>query len=311
MKHTPIKQTLTTLSLLSTLTLSDQVIDRFPHVESFESTVQNSSWTPICPSQETCTTDERRLVFSLLNSNFMSGKDGDQFVRSSSVSNNSPQYVITSPVYDLSCATDASISFLYTCDQNSGLDLELSLDGGLTWEQDEIWENPKITSPVSLTSGEADLSDYIGKENVSLRFTTRRTAALDKIKVGPSGNTINLSYNYDLAGNRIGSELIIMLQEDETIVNRESKSEDNSQISDFEFNLYPNPTNSYVNIRSDFAETVHLEVYNGVGVKMDGRYFLMDHRLDVSSFDNGMYFVHIFNEDRTNKVVYTIVKASK
>jgi len=44
---------------------------------------------------------------------------------------------------------------------------------------------------------------------------------------------------------------------------------------------------------------------------MGGRYFLSDHRIDFSSFENGVYFIHIFNKDRANKSVYKIVKASE
>jgi len=150
MKHTTIKQTLTTLCILSYITLSAQLIDRFPHTESFEGTIENSSWGPICDIPQTCNTNDGSLVFSLLDANFMSGKDGDQFVRSYTVNETGPLFTIVSSVYDFSCINDANISFLYACNRNFGMNLEISLDGGITWEEDELWDNGAQSSTLNL-----------------------------------------------------------------------------------------------------------------------------------------------------------------
>jgi len=81
MKHTTINQTLTTLCIFITLKLSAQVIDRFPHVESFEGSAESSSWL-LCPGTS-CMTLGNLYPFSLVD-NLNESYDGLGYAKSHS-----------------------------------------------------------------------------------------------------------------------------------------------------------------------------------------------------------------------------------
>jgi len=68
---------------------------------------------------------------------------------------------------------------------------------------------------------------------------------LDNIQIGLGGSTINISYDYDLAGNRTGSTLTVMTLDNDDIAENRTDESNPIEIDDtFEFNLFPNPANT-------------------------------------------------------------------
>ena len=78
--------------------------------------------------------------------------------------------------------------------------------------------------------------------------------------------------------------------------------ENNNQIS-----IYPNPAKNYVNIEN--AQNSSINIYNAIGVLV---YTVNSKnettKIDVSSFDAGIYFLEISNQNETVKQTITIVK---
>jgi len=129
-------------------------------------------------------------------------------------------YVLFSPDYDFSCISEIEIGFYYIAGNNK-LELEYLIDGG-NWTN--IWNN---TNSNSWTYENVNLNGLSGNDKVQLRFIASSESSIDNIKIGPPGSTIKLTYSYDNAGNRIGSNLIISLQESESLENRMDESGSN------------------------------------------------------------------------------------
>ena len=302
MKHTTIKQTLTTLCILITLTLSAQVIDRFPHVESFEGS-GNYSWGPVCQEGTNCGFPGRFTI----KSDLIENKDGDQYTASHHYNEN--KFIITSPIYNLSCLADGEISFYYACSRNRDLHLYISLDGGSTWSSSSIWDNGTNRSTTSLSFESFNLSNYIGNENVKFRFEADDESLLDKIKVGIPGNTINLNYGYDLAGNRSSGTLTVSLQNQNSIVeNRAEESDSNNNYTITELNVFPNPTSDKIFINTTISELGFISIYDETGALLSNRNFQSNHTVDFSAYNNGIYFIHITHNLDGERSVYKIIK---
>jgi len=294
MKHTTIKQTLTTLCILTTITLSAQVIDRFPHVESFEGGAESSSWN-VCPGTNCIPIGG--LYDFVISNNSVTSQDGSAYIESHTYTNGNQTYNSMSTFYDFSCLNDPTISFYYISSKDD-LALEYSVDGA-SWTN--IWTGPKADN---WEIAEPNIDFLAGMDNVIFRFIALRSSSIDLIKVGRPGNTIDLSFGYDEAGNREGATLIISLQETEII---EYRIYESNVIDNFpEINVFPNPTSDFVTISIKDKNLANLRILNKLGDIIKEDSFIQDYKYSFANLPNGSYFVQI--EINGVQTTYKIIK---
>ena len=72
-----------------------------------------------------------------------------------------------------------------------------------------------------------------------------------------------------------------------------------------EFTIYPNPATSFITIQSNNTPLTSVSVYDVLGKKVHSQIEFNDNRLDVSSLNNGMYFMKIYTDQgsTTKKIV--------
>ncbi len=78
-----------------------------------------------------------------------------------------------------------------------------------------------------------------------------------------------------------------------------------SDVSDFHFDIYPNPARDYIHIATELKGTKTLSVFNMVGQEMlQEEMYDFQRKLDVSGLETGMYMIRITDgvRERTRKV---------
>ena len=70
-------------------------------------------------------------------------------------------------------------------------------------------------------------------------------------------------------------------------------------LTDSYISVYPNPSKGLFNIRSESNATVLLEVYTVTGGLVTSAEFTENHILDLSSYNRGIYFLHLKSEGKT------------
>jgi hypothetical protein len=127
---------------------------------------------------------------------------------------------------------------------------------------------------------------------------------------------LEVQYEYDNAGNRI-ARYVIVLEDDGTKSFKRNKQSDNStdetyyidNLDDISLKIFPNPTNSYINIQIDniFTEiNGFISIYSTSGSKIfTDNINTTNKRIDLSNYPNGVYLVNISinGKETTWKVV--------
>jgi len=135
------------------------------------------------------------------------------------------------------------------------------------------------------------------------------------LKINAQNGYNNLQYTYDQAGNRISRYLQVTLNKrsaTDTTFQKEEIALKNSTTNALEtvsYSIYPNPTSAVVNI--DFTgmpkdgelEIMLTDTYGKLVAKKLG---IENHRIDISSFISGVYFVSMVSNHQ--KKTYRIVK---
>ena len=81
---------------------------------------------------------------------------------------------------------------------------------------------------------------------------------------------------------------------------------------DFNFSLYPNPTNNVVNIKynGQSALNLNVEIYDVLGKKITQNTFnnASNMSIDLTQFSNGAYFLNILDVNSGNRIVKRVIK---
>jgi len=294
MKHTTIKQTLTTLCILITLTLSAQVIDRFPHVESFEGSAESTSWE-VC-HESNCIPMLGMYPFVITEDPNLSN-DGSFFLESHTYTNNSQTYSAMSSVYDFSCLDQTEFSFYFIAGNNK-LQLEYSTDGS-SWNN--IWTSSNSNN---WQLENLEINFLAGMSYIIFRFVATGPSSIDFIKVGKPGNTINLSFGYDASGNRTNASLIVSLQGSEVIENRMDESD--AETITQQINVFPNPTADFITVSVASDKPAQIKILNKLGKLIKEDDFIFEYKFGFENLPNDSYLVQI--EIEGIKTTYKVIK---
>lgn len=72
-------------------------------------------------------------------------------------------------------------------------------------------------------------------------------------------------------------------------------------------NVFPNPAADAIIVTSDAAGADHYEITNASGQVVQAGILAADGRIDVSTFDSGLYFMRVFSEGDTGKKTLLII----
>lgn len=79
----------------------------------------------------------------------------------------------------------------------------------------------------------------------------------------------------------------------------------------YTINLYPNPTEQFVNVTTNCEDELQVHVYNGLGqLVLDSEVFTQKLTLDIHSISNGVYQLHITRRNGEPVKTYSLFKRS-
>ncbi|WP_430408407.1 immunoglobulin-like domain-containing protein [Kordia sp.] len=260
-------------------------INTFPYTESYENTL--GSWTQSSEDDINWTVDANGTPSNNTGPSNAANGNFYIFVEASGNGTGFPnkQAIINSPCYDLTDELNASFSFSYHMFGSTDMGtiaLEASKDNGLSWTA--IWAASGNKGNQWLTAN-VDLSDYIGG-SVQLRFnrvtggTWQADVAIDNINL----NTTTLP-----------RQEATNTKDDTTTV-----SEDGNEVLETKNTLtvFPNPVKgSILNIKLDFGAVISYRIINVYGQEVSKGEEAT--QLNVSKLRSGVYFIEIFDGNKT------------
>lgn len=183
---------------------------------------------------------------------------------------------LTSPSFSLVGTTNpvlkfnAKIGYEYMVDPNPNGDLkvEVSTDGGTTWNQVWVEENYGVYTDYETLAITVSLAQYAGQANVKFRFhyvaNDADSLSIDDVEVWANGTL--------------------------------STQETNAKVKDVT-NIYPNPTKGEINIKTD------KKIKSATVFDVSGKSLLNNssERLDISSLPKGTYLLKVDFSDGTSK----------
>jgi len=183
--------------------------------------------------------------------------------------NNQDEELI-SPVFDLSTATTASLTFWFNMSEywgiqqynNYDLNVYISTNGGTTWSSSIFTETDAIDTTTytnwTWIQATVDLSSYVGNANCKLSF--------------------------EYTGND-GAALYL----DDIDIDMTADVENHSNV---EIEIYPSPANNTLNI--NYNDMQKIEVYNIVGQKIYSKEVSSNNTaINTTKFENGTYVLSI------------------
>lgn len=183
---------------------------------------------------------------------------------------------LTSPSFSLVGTTspvlkfNAKIGYEYMVDPNPNGDLkvEVSTDGGTTWNQVWVEENYGVYTDYETLAITVSLASYAGQANVKFRF---RYVAND-------ADSLSIDDVQVLASATLATQ------------------ESNAKVKEFT-NIYPNPTKGEINIKTD------KKIKSATVIDASGKSLLNNtsERLDISSLPKGVYLLKVDFSDGTSK----------
>ncbi|MGG1924664.1 T9SS type A sorting domain-containing protein [Chryseobacterium sp. NRRL B-14798] len=183
---------------------------------------------------------------------------------------------LTSPSFSLVGTTspvlkfNAKIGYEYMVDPfpNGDLKVEVSTDGGTTWNQVWVEENYGSFIDYETLAITVSLASYAGQANVKFRFhyvaNDADSLSIDDVQVLANGTL--------------------------------STQETNAKVKDIT-NIYPNPTKGEINIRAD------KKIKSATVIDASGKSVLNNSsdKLDISSLPKGTYLLKVDFSDGTSK----------
>ncbi|QWT84638.1 T9SS C-terminal target domain-containing protein [Chryseobacterium cucumeris] len=183
---------------------------------------------------------------------------------------------LTSPSFSLVGTTspvlkfNAKIGYEYMVDPNPNGDLkvEVSTDGGTTWNQVWVEENYGVYTDYETLAITVSLASYAGQANVKFRFHY----------VANDADSLSIDDVQVLASATLATQ------------------ESNAKVKEFT-NIYPNPTKGEINIKTD------KKIKSTTVIDASGKSLLNNtsERLDISSLPKGVYLLKVDFSDGTSK----------
>ena len=309
--------TITSILIVLTMAMSHdmmaQCISTFPAIEDFESTTGVYSWSPVCTQADNCGVTAAPYQFNVgpdftndWSDNIISSHDYE-----------TGEHIIEN-CYDVSTLAHPRLKFQSYSVSIGGLELQASEDGN-TWTA--VWSN------MSTASGPDDIDvsliDYKDASALYLRFVSTSLSIIDNIEM--SEGVYNLSYAYDLAGNRTSEDLIVNLIDEEEVLARnlniidgfvsnespemsittEVRSDKTLAASDV--SVFPNPTEGIVRVNvSGNADSYNMSLLNSMGQLILDKPLQSSQEIDISAQIAGLYYIII--SSGTERLVYQVIK---
>ncbi|MEZ5104291.1 MAG: T9SS type A sorting domain-containing protein [Draconibacterium sp.] len=182
----------------------------------------------------------------------------------------------------------------------------------------EGWQTIELSTPVNVNAGQTVWLAWIFQSNPGVRYTTGSPGRASSQNTWSSGipSDFGLSnianYKYSVYCNYSRSAL-----KDASIIENANKSQQqidliniNSETNEvlletkniFEFSIYPNPANSYVNIDFDYipdSET-RILIFDNSGRTIENKIIQSTtNQIDVSQYRSGIYFVKAINKGQS------------
>ena len=297
--------TITSLLIVITMAISHdmmaQCISTFPAIEDFESTTGVYSWSPVCTQADNCGVTAAPYQFNV-DFDFSGGWTGNNI---SSHDFETGDHIIEN-CYDVSTLAHPRLKFQSYSMDIGGLELQASEDNGTTWTT--VWSN--ITTAQGPAGTNVSLIEYKNASTLNLRFVSSSVSIIDNIEMSEA--LINLSYAYDLAGNRTTEDLIVNLIDEEEVLARnlnviegfvsdespemeiasELRSEKTLAASDI--SVFPNPTEGIVRVSiSGDAESYSMSLLNSMGQLILDKPLQSSQEIDISAQLAGLYYIII------------------
>ena len=243
-----------------------------------------------------------------------------------SVSGQASDAYLSGPIFNFSSLSELpTIEFTYVNSAIDGLILQVTANGG---SPVTIWTADVTTSELSavINSSNVDYQVAQGAWNVTFSFIASPNvdASIDNISIieGVTSPGVDVTYTYDLAGNRIGKDVIIvaLIQDNQEITQLEKELTleladaneeslfDEEPLSALSFNVYPNPTNEYINIRtSNKSDDYTLGLYDMSGKLISTKTLSgSNERFDLSGNLPGTYYLAI--QSKIDQLIYKVIK---
>ena len=152
-----------------------------------------------------------------------------------------------------------------------------------------------ITGNKIICKGESTILSFVGGNNYSIN---NNAVLQNTAQVQPTVSTV---YTISTTNTLTGCSALKTI----SITVRPCTSINNSSAEQFNFNIYPNPSDGVFMIESD-APIVIIKVYNQLGMVLyQGLTENGKHKIDLSNQANGIYFVEVQNKNslKTQKLI--------
>lgn len=125
-----------------------------------------------------------------------------------------------------------------------------------------------------------------------------------------NGNPATISnFNYAISEIPGGPKTLIINSEYNTQAIYSSVQLSNTNFEKFDFSIYPNPSNDYLNIQlaNDYSRDVELSIYNEIGIMCKSEKInLSNSRIETKELSSGVYFIKLKTD--TDTLVKKLIK---